>query len=203
MSTDYVSLLIKIGPKEFPDKDVRAVYRTGSQVYGTATPTSDEDFVVVLDSLKAKQDLLFRTNINVVVHTAKSFQEALDKHNIFALECFFLPPEHRLKTPKVPFKFKCNRKKLVDAAISVSNTDYEKAKKIFETKPLIAKKKLFHSLRIPIFAYEILQNGHLVNYGAANYLWNEINDPTSRDLTWNVFNAAYGDLRQQLCQDLQ
>ncbi len=53
--------------------EVHAIFRCGSRVYGTATAASDEDFVTVLARRDAKQDLVFRDNVNVVVHGLDSF----------------------------------------------------------------------------------------------------------------------------------
>src|SRR5512132_4365138 len=57
--------------------EAHAIFRCGSRVYGTATAASDEDFVVVLARRDAKQDLVFRDNVNVVVHGLDSFREAV------------------------------------------------------------------------------------------------------------------------------
>ncbi len=57
--------------------EVHAIFRCGSRVYGTATAASDEDFVAVLARRDAKQDLVFRDKVNVVVHGLDSFREAI------------------------------------------------------------------------------------------------------------------------------
>ena len=51
-----------------PKSAVPAAWRVGSRVYGTASPDSDHDYVVVLSSPAQKQDLLFGEDINVVLH---------------------------------------------------------------------------------------------------------------------------------------
>ena len=64
-----------------PAAEVHALFRCGSRVYGTATATSDEDFVAVLARRDAKQDLLFRDDVNVVIHGLDSFRDALTGQN--------------------------------------------------------------------------------------------------------------------------
>ena len=91
------------------DAAIHARFRCGSRVYGTATPASDHDFVAVLAHADAKRDLVFADGCNVVVHSRASFQEALDHHGVFALECLFAPEAHRLKEPSPPFRFTLDR----------------------------------------------------------------------------------------------
>ena len=69
-----------------PASDVHALFRCGSRVYGTATATSDEDFVAVLARRDARQDLLFRDGVNVVIHGLDTFREAIAGQSVFALE---------------------------------------------------------------------------------------------------------------------
>ena len=47
-------------------KELGLHVQTGSRVYGTAGPASDEDFVVVLAGADEKRDLLFRGGANFV-----------------------------------------------------------------------------------------------------------------------------------------
>ena len=109
--------------------EVHAISRCGSRVYGTATAASDEDFVAVLARRDAKQDLVFRDNVNIVVHGLDSFREAIAGQSVFALECLFLPAEHWLIDPKPPFSFKLDRAKLAASATSRSTSDFKKAAK--------------------------------------------------------------------------
>lgn len=97
-----------------PAAEAHALFRCGSRVYGTAT--SDEDFVAVLARRDAKQDLVFGDDVNIVVHGLDSFHDALVGQSVFALECLFLAPEHRLVDPRPAFPFKLDRAKLADSA---------------------------------------------------------------------------------------
>ncbi|WP_437965807.1 hypothetical protein WMF04_40220 [Sorangium sp. So ce260] len=182
------------------DGEVHSIFRTGSRVYGTATATSDEDFVAVLARRDARQDLAFSPGINVVVHGLDTFRDALGEHSVFALECLFLPPEHRLKETRPPFALKLDRKKLAASASSRSASDFKKAGARFNEEPEASKKKLFHALRVPLFAVQIAETGALHDYGAANPYWHEI--AADERLDWEDYRKTYGPLRERLCDRL-
>jgi hypothetical protein len=182
------------------DGEIAAIFRTGSRVYGTASPTSDEDFVAVLARKDARQDLAWGDGVNVVVHGLDTFRDAIADHSVFVLECLFLPPEHRLKDPRPPFAFKLDREKLAASAGGRSAADFAKAGKRFAEEPGPSKKKLFHALRVPMFALQIARTGRLQDYGEANGLWFEI--AARVETEWEPYLAEYGPRREQLCADL-
>ena len=176
------------------DGEVAALFRTGSRVYGTASPASDEDFVAVLARRDARQDLAFGAGVNVVVHGLDTFRDAIADHSVFALECLFLAPEHRLEDPRPPFAFTLDRKKLAASAGGRSAADFAKAGKRFADEPAASKKKLFHALRVPMFALQIARAGRIADYGEAIGLWQEICGRPDED--WEPYLAAYGPLRE-------
>lgn len=180
--------------------EVHAIFRCGSRVYGTATAASDEDFVAVLARRDAKQDLVFRDSVNVVVHGLDSFHEAIAGQSVFALECLFLPPEHRLVDPKPAFAFKLDRAKLAASATSRSTSDFKKAARQFEDEPLASKKKLFHALRVPMFALQIARSGRIIDYGQANHHWAAIRSDES--LAWEDYRRSFGPVRDGLLDEL-
>lgn len=182
------------------DGEVHSVFRAGSRVYGTASATSDEDFVAVLARRDARQDLAFAPGVNVVVHGLDTFRDAIAEHSVFALECLFLPPEHRLKEGRPPFPFKLDRKKLAASAASRSASDFKKAGARFDDEPEASKKKLFHALRVPLFAVQIAETGVLHDYGAANPYWRDI--LADERLDWEEYRKAYGPIREGLCDRL-
>ncbi len=195
---DLTSVLRVLGR---PDAEVAAVFRTGSRVYGTASAASDEDFVAVLARRDARQDLAFGAGVNVVVHGLDTFrEEAIADHSVFALECLFLPAEHRLKAPSAPFTFKLDRKKLAASARERSASDFAKAGKRFAEEPAASKKKVFHALRVPMFALQIAHRGSITDYGEANGLWREI--AARNDEAFAPYLTAYGPLRERLCAEL-
>jgi hypothetical protein len=138
--------------------------------------------------------------MNVVVHGMGTFQDALDDHSVFALECIFLPTEHRIKAPVRPFGFALDRTKLASSAGGRSASDFKKAARRFADEPAPSKKKLFHALRVPMFALQVARGGRITDYGEANGLWYEIS--AREDLEWAAYEAAYGPLREKLCDEL-
>jgi predicted nucleotidyltransferase len=153
------------------DRDaLRAVFRVGSRVYGTDHPGSDEDFVVVLARQDARQDLLFGPDFNVILHGVDSFQRSLDEPSVLALEAWFAPPPHRLLEPRPPFRCKPDRRRLLAAASERARSDFAKARKTFEDEPEAARKKVFHALRVAMFARQIVRHGKLLRFDEASHL---------------------------------
>jgi hypothetical protein len=183
-----------------PDSAVHAAFRVGSRVYGTAGPGSDHDYLVVLADPGQKQDLLFGENVNVVVHGVKSFQAALDEPSVFAFEGVFAPPEHRLKEPRPDFSFKLDRRRLAESAAARSLSDYQKAQKRFSEELDPSKKKLFHSLRVPLFALQLARSGKITDFGEANDHYAEIFTNPSEDFA--DYDRTFGPLRAALCEEL-
>jgi hypothetical protein len=183
-----------------PAAEVHALFRCGSRVYGTATAASDEDFVAVLTRRDARQDLVFGDNVNVVVHGLDSFRDAVAGQSVFALECLFLPPEHRLLDPKPPFAFKLDRVKLAASATARSTSDFKKAAKQLDEELPASKKKLFHALRVPTFALQIARDNRITDYGQANHHWAAIRDHESTD--WEDYERLFGPVRDDLLSEL-
>lgn len=183
-----------------PAAELHALFRCGSRVYGTATATSDEDFVAVLARRDAKQDLVFGDNVNVVIHGLDTFRDAIAGQSVFALECLFLAPEHRLLDPRPAFAFKLDRARLAASATARSTSDFKKAAKQFDDEPVASKKKLFHALRVPMFALQIARSGRILDYGQANPHWAAIRDHESSD--WEDYARLYGPVRDDLLKEL-
>jgi hypothetical protein len=182
------------------DAEIHSASRCGSRVYGTAGPSSDEDFIVVLVDEHARQDLLFRGGANFVVHGAGSFRDALAAQSVFAFEHLFTPAEHRLKEARPPLPFTVDRDRLAASATARSAADFAKAARTFADEPLAARKKLFHALRIPMFARQIATRGRITDFGEAKPLWLEI--AARADTTWDAYAQTYVPLREALCAEL-
>ena len=170
------------------------MFRCGSHVYGTSSNTSDQDFVIVWKDPDAKKDLLFRPKLNFVVYGLTAFGKALEDQNVFALECYFAPKQHVLK--EASFHFKLDSKKLFEAAKERSDSDYAKAKRIFDHDPESAKKKVFHAIRVPQFAKQIAEFGKIVNFHAAIPTWEEI--ILFDGVEWTEWDLKFGPLRTEL-----
>lgn len=189
-----------LGVLGLAESQVYAAYCIGSRVYGTASPNSDEDFVAVLATPGQKQDLAFGPKVNAVIHGIHTFQEALSGQSVFALECYFAPKEYILKPPKPPFSYRLDKKKLALSALNRSSSDWDKGIKRFLDEPHPSKKKLFHALRVPTFALQVLKTGTLGDFSAANDFWMEL--ATGPDTDPHYYQRLLGPVRERLYTEL-
>lgn len=195
ISIDELTSILKVKVQ-----DVRLACRMGSRVYGTAGPTSDEDFLVVLSKAGQKQDLAFAPGINIIVHGEGTFQQALDDQSVFALEGHFVPREHCLVAAKPAFKYALDRKKLALSATEKSLADWQKGRQKFLEEPGPSRKKIFHSLRIPAFALQIAKNGKLTDFSVANSWFEDIMTGPDGDAAW--YDEPFGQIRESMCAEL-
>lgn len=189
MPSTYDDLLPLLGGR---DRNVVAVFRSGSRLYGCHDENSDEDFVAIIDGTKTN-DLVFRPRINVIIQSQQHFKKALEEHSMLALECLFSPASHRLK-PGPVFPFTLDRRALAAKALATSASDYRKAERRWPEEVLASKRKLYHSVRVLMFADQIGRQGRITDYGIANHIWFAIRDNPSEN--WSDY-AAYSALRQQ------
>ena len=142
-ASDYAKVLQTLRRDE---ADVRFCVRCGSHVYGTAGPSSDHDFLVVLADAKAPRDLVWGRNLNVIVHGARTYAAALDDQSVFAHEGLFAPVEHRLKDARPAFPFRIQRGRLFDSAQGRADSDWAKAKGRFDDEPEASKKRVLQAV---------------------------------------------------------
>ncbi|MBK8253745.1 MAG: nucleotidyltransferase domain-containing protein [Polyangiaceae bacterium] len=197
MDTELRSLLALL---RRPQTDVRLAVRVGSRVYQTAGPQSDVDYLVVLNAPDHKADLLFGPNINVTLHGTRSFEKALNEGSVYAFEALFAPAPHRLVFTPQPFSYKFNPPNIVASAVARSKSDFEKAKKTYPDEPNAARKKLFHSLRILLFARELVETAKLTRFDAAKDVFEEIMSHPAT--TFEPLGAEFGALRDKWVDEL-
>ncbi len=195
MDPDYGAVLAVL---RRDDAAVRACTRVGSRVYGTATPESDHDFLVVLHEPAARHDLLWGPGMNLVVHGAGSYARALEDQSIFALEAHFAPPAHRLKMAAPAFTYVRDRKKLAVAARERADADWRKAEKVFAEDPAAARKRAGHGLRVLSFAAQIARSGRIEDFTAARAFADTLASCTD----WRALERALQPLRDGLLAEL-
>lgn len=184
-----------------PDGDFYALYPYGSRVYGTNHPGSDWDYVGVKLSVGFSE--IEQGVINVKLMDPEHFQELLDQHNVSALECYFLPREFVLKIPDDAWNFKLSLSQLRNSFSEKASKSFVKAKKKFVSPYDWAKderdrgkKSLFHSLRILNFGIQIAEQGKIVDYGAANEIFEEIVSNPSSD--WEDYQKRWKPVFNQM-----
>lgn len=180
---------------ELTEKEIIAVYPYGSRVYGTANAKSDYDYIVVHNGAAtndAQQYDSYTKDLSVHTYHADSWQGHLDAHKIFAIECYSMEPQFRSYITN-PFNFMLDKPTLRKEISSKSSNSWVKCKKklTVETDEFyIGIKSLFHSFRIPIFGIQIAKHGKVIDFTAANHIWEELKHLPS-NVTWDELNQKY------------
>jgi predicted nucleotidyltransferase len=183
----------------FPD-DVYALYPYGSRIYGTFRPDSDYDYILVVNKGASTQIVLDKNSYNVI--SREEFQKALNDHETWALECYFLAPAEVLVHPKEPWKFNFSADKLKTYFLEKMQLEIERAEKKFKMLNFLSgKKSLWHSMRVGIFGLQLLQHKRIVSYSEANPLWMSIlyNPSTA----WKDYEILYKPIYEALRMAVQ
>lgn len=182
-------------------KPLLNVYPYGSRVYGTNTENSDHDFILVADSTGDTESIT-SDGVDATIYSVKAFEEALMKHEISTLECLWLPT---VDSSHFLSKFKLDLSVLRRAIATKASNSYVKAKKKFtvakDLDPYIAKKSLFHALRILKFGIQIAKHGKIVDYSEANGYWYKIMNNTSE--RWEDFKTEWQPVYNQLSSEFR
>lgn len=189
------------------DEDILNVYPYGSHVYGTNNKNSDYDFIVVCKDNILDRDSLDSSwrKLNATIYSHNSFMQKINLHKISALECVSLPENTLLKFSK-NINFTIDKKVLRESISEKASHSWVKSKKKFEVildKDIyIAKKSLFHSLRIINFGIQIANYGKIKEYSCCNDLWQDIySDPNEnwepyKEKYQNYFNSQMTEFRK-------
>jgi hypothetical protein len=189
------------------DEEVIAIYSYGSRVYGTASETSDHDYIIVtkgafLKSGAFKQNAISSEDrkIQGVLYSRSGFIDALNNYEIGALECLFLDPSVVVLS-KWPFKLqKWDEKEMSSKIIQKASASWhigsQQSKDGFKA---IAKKGIFHALRILMFGVQLKENKKIVDYAEANELKKEF-DKLPEDM---FDDRMYLSLRDELMTKLK
>lgn len=189
------------------DKELLAIYPYGSRVYGTNTKNSDYDYIIVtkgafLKSGAFKQNAISSNDrsIQAVLYSRTGFIDALNNYEIGALECIYLDSSIVLLS-KWPFKVqKWDNNELTNKIIQKASASWHIASR--QSKDgfkAIAKKGIFHSLRILMFGIQLKEHQTIYNYSEANELKTEIDR-----IPENMFDdRACLELRDELMNKLK
>lgn len=164
---------------------VQNVYLFGSQCYGTASSKSDFDILIIAKTPYPEKELVV-DNFNIHILTLDRMLDGLKQHIIGRIECL-LSPYILKEDVKIPLEIK-----IPSFRHSISHTcsnSWVKCKKKLETgEYYIGIKSMFHSLRIAMFAIQIVEHGKIVDWGCANPIWSDL---TSKTWTWEELDKAY------------
>lgn len=197
MSTLQVTKELVLKDFNLQDQDVINIYPYGSRVYLTHSYQSDHDFIVIVKGTGQDRDSLSSSynNLNATIYSEESFREKIDRHSISAMECVCLPDANLLKRTKA-FPFKIDLSVLRESISAKASHAFHKAYKKFvvpqDRNVYIAKKSLFHGIRIANFGIQMAEHGRIINYDACNSIWFEIlNNP---DEDWESYDRLYTKL---------
>lgn len=172
------------------DPNVLNIYMFGSKVYGSDTPESDTDYIVIAE------EFFDSKNTDIHVYTVENFKSLLVRHDIQALECVCLDRKFILKE-MIKFDIPVIDKSKLRVSISTiaSNSWVKGKKKLTVTGDYnvnLAIKSIFHSLRILDFGIQLAQSGKIQRFDSSNFilgdlkkiageyqsveLWNKIDD---------------------------
>ena len=164
--------LIALAELNFRLLPISNFYCYGGQVYGVRNDKSDLDYIAIIDN--PPQDHFLYKNYDVSIYSPAQFQEAIDAHEISALECLYLPKSF-VAQESIKFNFELSLPKLRESISQKSSHSFVKArKKLRFGEPYIGKKSMWHAFRIIIFGTQIAKYGKITDYSAANYLYEDI-----------------------------
>jgi len=169
------------------------IYPYGSKVYGTDDEYSDSDYIIVF-----KASLLpsgaFRDNaissddglIQGTCYSRGGFIDAINKYEISALECIFLP-EDKIVQKKMNFGItKFYEPEFIKKIISkASSSWYFATLSEKDDNKEYTIKNTFHALRILEFGIQIKEHKKIVDYSSMNELRNKI---YSNYKTFNLYD---------------
>lgn len=174
------------------DEKVLNIYMYGSRVYANHSDQSDYDYIIVSSGTEGEKFELTGDNEHFTVYDEKAFLDAIYSHEISVLECLSLPLEKIILNRK-QFHLDIDLNVLRQAISSKSSNSWVKAKKKLiigpDFNPYIAKKSLFHSLRILKFGIQLAKHGKVIDFSEANYIYDQIIIIDSND--WEVLKNKY------------
>jgi len=184
--------------------EVLNIYHYGSHVYGTNTPESDHDFIIVmkagiLDSGGFKDNAISNEDESIqgVVYSRGGFQDAINNYEIGALECLFLHEDQILQA-KWPYKLtKLVHKDMAKKIISRASNQWHIAKYQYTDGEIgRAKKGIWHAMRILIFGIQLKENSVILDYGAANDIKKVIDN--DKDFNPKKYLDFFNSMRERL-----
>lgn len=176
---------------------VKNIYLYGSHCYGISTPESDYDLTIVaMNSVENIEHNIIDdgNDFNFHIQTPAYFQERLDWNDPKVFECILWSNDHPILV-KQDFNINIVKPKYRHAVSHINSNSWVKAKKKIQQGDIfIGQKSLYHSLRIPMYAIQVMKHGKIIDWKCANEYWNDIK--TIDD--WEVLKNKY----QKTCNNI-
>ena len=185
------------------DKDFIAIVPFGSMVYGTNNIKSDHDYIIIMKDLFSwnGEEVALSEKFNLHFYSESLFKNKLNMQDIAILECLWSSNHPYIENIKNTYQL--HKAWLRESVSAKSSNSWVKAKKKIEKEQdfYVGKKSLWHSLRILMFGIQIAKYGKIINYGEANYLYDDIvNNPINN---WKYFNGTYKKLYNSLSTEFR
>lgn len=179
-----------------PDVRIWNIYLYGSQVYGTNNMDSDYDFLVLASSFHEHKEFN-DGKYNVHIKTPDIFEDELRNHKMSALECYFAPEFAKVRGKKSFDTFSVKTVTLQRCSLSESHNSWLRGKRmILDGDMYRGMKSIWHSIRILMFAKQILDEGDIYDFSEANNHWEAIDD--SEYVKWNDFKGMLLPIKKDL-----
>ena len=174
------------------------IYLYGSRCYGTYNENSDYDFTIIAKNSVENIELNYE-DFNFHIQTPDYFRERLYWNDPKSFECLLWSKDN-LILEKEPFSMYIETPKFRHSVSHISSNSWVKArKKIIQNDIYIGQKSLFHSLRIPMYATQIMINNHIHDWECANHYWEDIKKISD----WKVLKDKYSVIRNQILSDFR
>ena len=164
------------------DEEVLNIYSYGSKIYGTDNEESDSDYIIVtkgsmLKSGAFKQNAISNIDRSIqgIIYSRSGFIHAINSYDISALECLSLGPDFVVQS-RWPFKVqKWDNKEMAKAIISKASNSWHLASiNARDGWNYMAKKGIFHAIRILSFGKQLKDNKKITDFKCCNIFWNEL-----------------------------
>jgi hypothetical protein len=185
-----------------------AVFPYGSRVYGTATESSDYDFIMVLNNDLGEEQLRIDVNgtfMDFNLYSREIFNKMANEHEISALECLSIGNEWRVYDDNSGLELPSIHLPTLRKSISAkANNSWVKCKKkltVEEGEELIGKKSLYHSFRIVKFGIQLATHGRIVDARECgkDFFEEIINGPDD----WEYYEEKYKQAHNELMTEFR
>jgi len=176
---------------------IHNVYVFGSQCYSTASDKSDYDILVIANTTYPEKELVV-DNLNIHILTKDRMLEQLKQHHIGKIEAILSP--YILKN-SVEISLEIKIPSLRHSISHTCSNSWVKSKKKLEQGDYyIGIKSLFHSLRIAMFGIQLAENGKIVDWTCANYIWDKLQ---SKQWTWEELDKEFRAERNKVLTEFR
>lgn len=180
------------------------IFKYGSRVYGTATDTSDYDYIGITLIEDDVRQIKLSANVEITLYYIEDFMDMIGDHHITALECLW--QDNIIQSRPHIFSVDLRPSVLRESISAKISHCWVKGKKkitVGSNSPTpddryIGLKSIFHAFRICDFGIQIAQHGKIIDYSSANKYWDRLKyfSGTWKELD-NKFRPEFNALKHE------